>query len=230
MRKKILIVDDNSKNRKDYVNALKEEFDCIEAESGEEGFLKASQFKPALILTDVCMRKVDGIELCKQLKQTPGLTEIPVIICTSVKTDTADQTIGYISGAVGYLIKPIDPQLLLAKVKAHLSQSQAGAQPESTIVIDEMRIDPERRTVCIGKTRVNLTRKEFDLLFELVSAKGRIKTINYLLETIWEYNTEDYNDPHIVRTQISTLKQKLGERFGGRIHAVTGYGYKYEFD
>lgn len=230
MKKQILIVEDNAKNRKDYVNALQKEFDCIEAENGEEGLAKALQFKPALILTDVCMKEIDGVTLCRLIKQTSGLSEIPVIICTSVRTDTSNQTIGYVAGAVGYLVKPVDPELLLAKVKAQLNQSHAVAQADSTIEIAEMHIDPSRRTVYIGKKKIDLTPKEFDILLELVSAKGRVKSVNYLLENIWGYNTEDYNDPHTVKTQISTLRKKLGGKYGERIHAVTGHGYKYEFD
>lgn len=230
MRQKILIVEDNPRNRKAYVAALQGEFDCIEAENGEDGLQKALDLKPALILTDVCMKRLDGVALCRLIKQTSGLAEIPVVMCTSVRTDTADQTTGYKSGAVGYLVKPVAPELLLATVKAQLRQHGAVAQSDLTIEIDGMRIDPSRRTVYIGEKRIDLARKEFDLLFKLVSAKGRVVTINYLLETIWEYNIEDYNDPKTVKTQISTLRKKLGKKFGGRIRAVTGHGYKYEFD
>lgn len=227
MKQKILIVDDNYKERKEYVTALSKDFLCIEAENGAEGLAKALETKPDLIITDACMPEIDGFTLCRLIKQTPEVTKTPVLICTSIKTNVADEISGLEIGAADYLMKPVNPGVLLARVKSHL-RLKTDLQPKNLIEISGMNIDLSGRTVYVGDKPVNLARKEFDILVALASAKGHIVSTNTMLENIWGYNIADYNDPHTVKTQICTLKKKLGKKIASHIITITGYGYKFD--
>lgn len=229
MRYKILVVDDEEDNRVVYKGVLEGEgFSVVLAKSASEALLAAADSRPDLILLDVAMPEMDGIELCRRLKSERGSSAIPVILMSGVHKGEADQTEGIEEGADDYLPKPFSPGLLAAKVRAVLRRYLAPRELEKTIKAEGLALDVQARTLTLKDRRIALTRKEFDLLTTFLRKPGRVLSIPYLLETVWGYDPADYNDPHTVKVHISSLRKKLGLKLGGKIVSVSGLGYRFE--
>ncbi len=226
--KKILLVDDD-RNILEVMRRYLEnhDFSVIFTDNGSEALILARDSKPDLVVADVELPGLDGFALCKALKASPGTARIPVIIISGGRTEDGDIVEGYGRGADDYLVKPFAYPVLTAKINAVLRRYAAGSGNKK-IKEPGLEIDPEARTVKIGAGTVPLTRKEFDLLTLLLEKKGRVLGVPYILETVWGYNTADYNNPHTVETHISSLRKKLGPKLAGRISSVTGHGYKFE--
>lgn len=226
--KKILLVDDDRKMLEVMRRYLENhDFTVIFTDNGSEALILARDSKPDLVVADVELPGLDGFALCNALKASPQTEHTPVIIISGGRTETGDIVEGYGRGADDYLTKPFEFPVLAAKINAVLRRYAAGGEKKK-IKETGLEIDPESRTVRIGAKPVPLTRKEFDLLTLLLEKKGRVLGVPYILETVWGYNTADYNNPHTVETHISSLRKKLGAKLAGRISSVTGHGYKFE--
>lgn len=227
-KEKILIVDDE----KDIVKLLeynlkKEGFRTVTAYDGSEALEKAGHEHPDLILLDVMLPEVDGLEVCKQIKKDPGMRAIPVIMLTARSQET-DKVIGLELGADDYVTKPFGVRELLARVKARLRRThEQDASGADVVQAGDITIDSSRIEVIVNKKPVTLTAKEFELLRTLAKAKGRVLSRDYLLDTILGYDRAAEIQTRTVDVHIRTLRKKLK---GAAKHIVTvkQYGYRFE--
>lgn len=187
----------------------------------------AASARPELIVTDVDMPRMDGFTLCRRIKESRTLRLIPIIIMSGKKVSEADMVSGYTFGADDYVIKPFSYPLLLAKIKAVLRRAEGGVKKSPVLKKGGLELNLEGRTARLNGKPLKLTSKELDLLAALVSNPGRVLSLTGLLESVWGYNTADYNNPHTVEVHISNLRKKTGS-FSRRIIAVPGHGYKFE--
>lgn len=202
-------------------------FSVVPAESGEEALRLARGAPPALVLADVKLTGLGGLELCKAVKAAPETAGTPVIMLSAEKTEDADLVAAYEQGADDYLPKPFSYSLLAAKINAVLRRCSSGRRPRSGKIRQQgLELDPAVRTVKFEGRTTALTRKEFDLLLILLEKKDRVLGVPYLLETVWGHDMATYDNPHTVETHISALRKKLGRKFAGRLVNVTGRGYK----
>lgn len=228
MKERALIVDDDDELLSILKKYLENHgFEIITAANGAQALAAVPAGKPDVIITDVDMPRMDGFTLCRKIKEDRSTAGIPLIIMSGKKISEADMVSGYTFGADDYVTKPFSYPLLLAKVKAVLRRSAGKPKREPCLKKGDLEMDLEGRAVKIKGKPVKLTSKEFDLLAALVSNPGRVLSLTGLLETVWGYNTADYNNPHTVEVHISNLRKKTGS-FSKRIIAVAGHGYKFE--
>lgn len=228
MKERALIVDDDPELLGILGKYLQNHgLETIAAANGTEALAAAASKKPDIIITDVEMPRMDGFALCRRIKDNKALVDIPVIIMTGKKISEADHVSGYGYGADDYVLKPFSYPVLLAKIKAMLRRAARGKKKETVKKIGALELNLEARTIKLKGRPVKLTSKEFDLLSTLTANRGRLLSLNNLLEAVWGYNIADYNDPHTVEVHVSNLRRKIGT-LGKRIKAVAGHGYKFE--
>lgn len=223
----ILIVDDDPTIRNCLADFLKEAgFQVIQAEGADEAILIATQSPPDLILSDVILKGVDGIALCRKIKTDSRTTSIPLILMSGIKTEGDDQVNGLAIGADDYLIKPFEGKLLVAKVQAVLRRYTVPAELADWLKVEGLILDAKAWTVTLEGKAIYLTRKEFDLLLKFLRRRGHILHPSFLLESVWGH-TNDTDDFRTVRVHVSTLRKKIG-RLGKKIINVPGVGYKFD--
>ncbi|WP_335872245.1 response regulator transcription factor [Bacillus sp. 2205SS5-2] len=232
MSKKVLVVDDEKSivTLLQY-NLVQAGYEVITAFDGEEGKNRAIEDKPDMILLDLMLPKLDGIEVCKQLRQFKVMT--PVLMLTA-KDDEFDKVLGLELGADDYMTKPFSPREVVARVKAILRRSQAVieiAQQEEQLdflKIGELKVYPEQYEAYFRDQLLELTPKEFELLMFLVKNKGRVLTRDQLLSAVWKYDFA--GDSRIVDVHISHLRDKIESNTKKPLYIKTirGLGYKME--
>ncbi len=229
MRHKILVVDDEPDNRT-FLKAILEPqgFSVALAQQAAEALDAAEQSSPDLILSDVAMPGLSGLELCRRIKSNARTSRIPIILMSGAQKAEKDQAEGIDLGADDYLTKPFTPRLLLAKINGVLRRFAAPEEFHEILKDMGLALDVQARTVKSGKKRLALTRKEFDLLTTFLRKRGRVLSHLFLLETVWGYDPAVYNDPHTVETHISSLRRKLGPKLSKLIVNVPGVGYRFE--
>lgn len=195
------------------------------AKDGEEALDKARRQPPDLILLDLMLPKVDGLEVCRQLRADSRTAQIPIIMLTA-KTQEADRVVGLELGADDYIPKPFSPRELIARVKAVLRRSRRAELPALWRCAG-LEVDWERRLVKVKSKLVTLTPKEFELLRVLVEKQGRVLTREQLLEQVWGYDQAVEIQSRTVDLHVSQLRQKLAAE-GKRILTVTGAGYRFK--
>lgn len=224
MSKKILIVDD----AKDIVEVLtynldKEGYDVTFAFDGIEAIRKANK-DIDLIILDVMMPKLDGIETCKKLKQNPETRDIPIIFLTAKNTEI-DEVLGLEIGADDYLIKPVSIRRLLARVKTILRRNeQTEISKEEILILDDIEIDPKNYTVKIKSKEISFPKKEFETLLFLVKNKERIVSREMILDSVW--GSDVYVGARTIDVHIRKIREKLLE-YGDRIETIKGVGYRF---
>lgn len=225
--RKILIVEDE----KDIVKMLeynlkKEGFKTVSALDGEEALEMARKELPELILLDLMLPVIDGLEVCKELKKERKTAGIPIIMLTA-KRQEADKIVGLELGADDYVTKPFSPRELIARIRAVLRRiHEKGKLPEA-MQIGDLAIDFGKIAVTVKGKSVELTSKEFELLKTLVQAKGRVLSRDYLLDTIWGFDHAMEIQTRTVDVHIRTLRKKL--KSGAKcIVTVKNYGYRFE--
>lgn len=228
MKERALIVDDDA----DLLSILKrylekDGFEAVLAADGVKALAAAAATKPDIIITDVDMPHMDGFTLCRRVKESKALRNTPLIIMSGKKISEADIVSGYTFGADDYVTKPISYPILMAKAKTLLRRAESRAKPAPLLKKGGLELNLEGRTAKLNGKLLKLTSKELDLLAALVSNPGRVLSLTGLLESVWGYNTADYNNPHTVEVHISNLRKKTGS-FAKRIVAVPGHGYKFE--
>jgi DNA-binding response OmpR family regulator len=229
MRHKILVVDDEAENRSFLKGILEREgFSVAAAQEAREALASAGESSPDLILSDVAMPGMTGVELCRRLKADARTARIPVILMSGAHKDEKDQAEGIDQGADDYLLKPFTPRLMLAKINGVLRRFAAPDEFRDVLKDMGLTLDVQARTVKSGKKRLALTRKEFDLLTTFLRKRGRVLSHMFLLETVWGYDPAVYNDPHTVESHISSLRRKLGPKVSKLIVNVPGVGYRFE--
>jgi DNA-binding response OmpR family regulator len=227
MQESILIIEDE----KDIVKMLeynlqKEGFKTIASYDGESGFSLAVRRQPSLILLDVMLPGMNGLETCKALKREEKTACIPVIMVTA-KSRESDKIVGLELGADDYITKPFSIRELTARIKAVLRRTgEKEAFPE-TFTAGELSVDFSRIQAALKGRPVSLTAKEFELLKALIKAKGRVLSRDYLLDAVWGLENAMDIQTRTVDVHIQTLRKKLGKT-GRRIVTVKNYGYRFE--
>ncbi|MDO8488515.1 MAG: response regulator [Candidatus Omnitrophota bacterium] len=227
MKEKILIVEDE----KDIVKMLrynleKEGFKVIDARDGEDALDSAVRQHPDLILLDLMLPGMDGLEVCKALKKEVKTGSIPIIMLTA-KSQESDKVVGLELGADDYITKPFSPRELIARIKAVLRRATEKEKLPETFQIGDLKIDFAKISVSVKDKLVELTAKEFELLKTLLKAKGRVLSRDYLLDTIWGFDHAMEIQTRTVDVHIRTLRKKLRTAFK-YIVTVKNYGYRFE--
>lgn len=223
MSTKILVVDDEPDALELVEFNLKAAgYEVVTAADGEEGLKKARTASPALILLDVMLPEIDGMEVCKLLKRDPATAAIPVIMLTA-KGAEIDRVLGLELGADDYVTKPFSPRELVLRVKGLLRRGRPTEEKADRIVLGELQIDIPRHEVRIQGKRVELTATEFKLLTVLAQRKGRVQSRDKLLQDVWEY--DNLIDTRTVDTHMRRLREKMG-RAAKYLDTVRGVGYR----
>ncbi len=224
MAKTILIVEDDKDILELIVWHLNTEgYRVFAAGDGIKGYELAGREKPDLIILDLMLPSMDGLEICKRLKRSEAFEHVPVIMLTA-KGEEVDRIVGFELGADDYMVKPFSPRELLLRIRAVLRRADGTTDKAAVIRHNELVIDLEKHTVTIGDNPLELTVTEFNLLLELVQNKGRVRTRDQLLDRVWGYRFEGYH--RTVDTHIRRLRQKLGP-FADDIETVRGIGYRF---
>lgn len=222
----VLVVDDE----KDLVELVKyhlekEGLKCLEARDGETALQLAKERTPDLMVLDLMLPGVDGLEVCRKLRKDPKTSSIAIIMLTA-KAEEVDRIVGLEMGADDYMVKPFSPRELVARVKAVLRRGQAQDMPAIKRV-GTLEVDEGKHQVTVNGTVVELTVKEFDLLCALMRANGRVLNRDQILETVWGYSNAVEIESRTVDVHIRRLREKLGDEFT-RIVTVKGVGYRFE--
>ena len=225
----ILVVDDEASIRELLSFNLKKNGYSVEtAADGREALAKAAGMD--LVLLDIMLPEVDGLEVCRRLKADPQTSGIPIIMLTA-KAEEIDRVLGLELGADDYVVKPFSRRVLLARVKAVLRRSAKDSQSEKgreeTLKIGGLRLDFSSYQAWLHDEPIALTPKEYELLKLLVTNPGRAFTRDELLERIWGY--EYYGDTRTVDVHIRHLRAKLkgDENISKAIETVRGIGYRF---
>lgn len=222
---KILLVDDEL-DILEFLsyNLKKEGYEISTATNGKEAIEVAKSEKPHLIILDVMMPDMDGIETCREIREIPGLKNIIIAFLTARNEDYS-QIAGFDVGADDYINKPIKPRVLASRIKALLKRS-GNSTPELSEKVDlgGIKIDRERYVIIKDSTDINLPKKEFELIALLASKPGKVFTRETILDTVW--GGEVVVGDRTIDVHIRKLREKLGEDL---IKTVKGIGYKFEF-
>lgn len=227
MATKVLIADDDPAILRVVDSWLKEAgFSVCRCGSGSDVIEAVRRAKPEVVLMDVLLGDANGMQLCARLRQDRATQRIPVILMSGSKTEDEDLVSGLRGGADDYLFKPLKAKVLIAKLNTILRRFAAPEELEDELSRYGLVLNVSERTVKVKGKEVPLTRKEFDLLTVFLRKAGRLLKPQYLLEAVWGYETDAYNDPHTVHVHISRLKKKLGPSFSRHITNVIGSGYR----
>jgi len=223
MSSTVLLIEDEKRLReivKDYFH--NEDFIVIEAADGEEGIKKFNEHEIDLIILDLMLPKIDGLEVCKYIREKSNL---PIIMLTA-KSEEEDQLLGFEMGTDEYVTKPFSPKILVAKAKSVLRRTMEMKEEDSDAkTICGITINTSSRLAYINGEQLHLTHKEFELLAYLIENKGIVLTRDQLLNNIWGF---DYvGDGRTVDTHIKKLRHKIGEK-AKHITTVIRVGYKFE--
>ena len=229
MKETILIVEDERDIVKmlDY-NLKKEGYKILVTHDGEDALDAANTKHPDLILLDLMLPGLDGLEVCKQLKLERKTASIPVIMLTA-KAQESDKIVGLELGADDYVVKPFSPRELIARIKAVLRRGKEKDRLPEILKIGELVIDFSKIAVTVKNKPVELTSKEFELLKTLVKARGRVLSRDYLLDNIWGFDHAIEIQTRTVDVHIRTLRKKLKTASKG-IVTVKNYGYRFEYE
>lgn len=219
--KKILVVDDEWKIRKlikDYL--VREGYSVDEAGDGEEGLDLFFQTTYDIVILDIMMPKIDGWSVCRKIREE---SQVPIIMLTA-RADESDQLFGFELETDEYMIKPFNPKLLVAKVKA-LLRRDGKIVDKTYLEFGDLIIDTSKREVKLEDVILELTPKEYDLLYFFIENKGLALSREKILNSVWGWDY--FGDSRTVDTHIKRLRKKIGDNF---IQTVRGFGYKFEGD
>ncbi len=224
MARKILIVDDEPLIVKGLRFSLEQDGYMIDAAyDGEEALAKVKEGEFDLILLDVMLPKLDGMQVCQQIRE---FSNVPIIMLTA-KGDDMDKILGLEYGADDYMTKPFNVLEVKARIKTIIRRAYGSESADDDIVIHGMRIRMESRTVTIEGRAINLTAKEFDLLKLFASNPGKVFSREQLLEIVWKY---DYlGDLRTVDVHIRRLREKIEKHPGQPEFIFTKWGVGYYF-
>jgi phosphate regulon transcriptional regulator PhoB len=223
---RILIVEDEADIRDLLAFHLEREgYHVSRARTGSEALRQIRVAPPDLVLLDLMLPEVDGLEVCRRVRQDPRTSALPIVMLTA-KGEEVDRVLGLEMGADDYVVKPFSPKEVVARVRAVLRRTRAprGAAP---ITSGRLTIDAGRHVVEVNGRPVELTPKEFDLLRALAEAEGRVLSREFLLDRVWGYAAAGEIESRTVDVHVRRLRVKLGDE-GRRIVTVKGVGYRLE--
>jgi DNA-binding response OmpR family regulator len=182
---------------------------------------------PDLVVLDLMLPEVDGLEVCRRLRRDTRTASVPIIMLTA-KSDEVDRVVGLEVGADDYVGKPFSPKELVARVRAVLRRSRPD-QATTALSVGPVALDPARHAVTVSGQPIVLTPKEFDLLQALLESAGRVLSREYLLNRVWGYARADAIESRTVDVHVRRLRAKLGDT-GSRIETVKSVGYRFGAD
>jgi len=220
---KILIVDDDP----DIIEILtynlsNEGYNVKSAVNGIEAIKKAKKFIPDIILLDVMMPEMDGIEACSNLREIESLSK-SMIIFLSARGEDFTQIAAFDAGADDYINKPVKPKILLKKISSISRRILSENNNTSNIIVGSLVIDRESYTVTLEKNEISLPRKEFELLYLLASKPGKVLTRDEIMFKVW--GTQVVVGDRTIDVHVRKLREKIGEKY---IKTIKGVGYKFK--
>lgn len=222
-RKTILVVDDEQ-DLLDLIeyNLKKEGFDVLKAEDGLEGIDVARKHRPDLVLLDIMMPKMDGLEVVERMRSDKKIKRIPIIFLTA-RGDEKTEVEGLDKGGDDYITKPISTTKLISRIKAVLRRFEETEEMADQINVHDIVIDKDRYIVTQGEEEFHLPRKEFELLYFLANRKGKVMDRQTLLNHVWGDNV--YVVDRTVDVHVRKIREKLGKEY---IETVKGVGYRFK--
>lgn len=223
---KILIVDDNKQITsilEEY--AKKEGYSTQIARDGQEAIREFEKINPDIILLDVMMPKMDGFEVCREIRKK---SNVPILMITA-RGEDFERIMGLDIGADDYIVKPFSPPEVMARVRAILRRLNPGEEKKQSILaLHNLEINLDEYRVSVAGQPVSLTKKEIEILWTLVSNRNRVFSRDHLLNSVWGYDY--FGDTRTVDSHIKRLRAKLDpyEKDGWEIKTIWGVGYKFE--
>jgi len=224
IKQKILIVDDEPDIREliEY-NLKKEGYLVFTASNGQEGVSEAKRSKPDLIILDIMMPKMDGIEACRILRSMNDFKNTFMVFLTA-RSEEYSEIAGFNVGADDYIAKPIKPRALVSRINAILRRNSHAEEPaDNKLEISDLTIDRETYLVYRNGEKIVLAKKEFELLYLLASKPGKVFTREVILKSVWEDSVVVTN--RTIDVHVRKVREKLGDEY---ISTVKGVGYKFE--
>ena len=224
MSKQTILVVDDERDLLDLIeyNLKKEGFKVLKAENGEEGISKAKEHRPDLILLDIMMPKMDGLEAVEIMRKDDDLKKTPIIFLTA-RSDEKTEIDGLNKGGDDYITKPISTTKLVSRIKAVLRRFDDSEQTANKLEVHDLQIDKDRYIVLQEGNEFQLPRKEFELLFFLASRNGKVLDRQTLLNKVWGDNI--YVVDRTVDVHVRKIREKLGDHY---IETVKGVGYRFK--
>lgn len=224
MSKQTILVVDDERDILDLIeyNLKIEGFDVLKAENGEEGIRKAKESRPDLILLDIMMPKMDGLEAVEIVRRDKDLKKTPIIFLTA-KSDEKTEIESLNKGGDDYITKPISTIKLVSRIKAILRRLDSSEPAANKLEVHDLQIDKDRYIVLKEGRDYHLPRKEFELLFYLASRKGRVLDRQVLLNKVW--GDKVYVVDRTVDVHVRKIREKLGDHY---IETVKGVGYRFK--
>ena len=226
--KRVLVIEDD----KDIVelvryNLEKDGFQVQSSTEGATGLAQIRKAPPDLLVLDLMLPKLSGLEICKEVRKDVGLNRLPILIL-SAKGEEADRVVGLELGADDYVTKPFSPRELVARVKALLRRTEPGAPSEKPVEIGPLRIDPAAYRVTRGGKSVPMSTLEFRLLYFLAARPNRVFTRDQLLDGVW--GTERFVTPRSVDVYVRRLREKIemDPQHPAYMKTIRGAGYLFE--
>jgi two-component system, OmpR family, phosphate regulon response regulator PhoB len=223
-RPKILVVEDDS----DILKLLEYNiggagFEVLTSQDGHEALVLAKRQLPALVVLDLMLPGIDGLEICKELKRNPETAGIPVIMLTA-RGEEVDRIVGLELGADDYVVKPFSPRELILRIRAVLRRLVAEAATTTILQEEGLQVDLQAHRVLVDGQPLELTATEFKLLVELIRSRGKVQSRDQLLDKVWGYQFEGY--ARTVDTHVRRLRQKLAH-YADWVETVRGVGYRF---
>ncbi len=221
---KILLVDDEQ-DILDFLsyNLEKESYLVDTATNGKDAIVKAKKNPPDLIVLDVMMPGMDGIETCREIRQIESLKNVLIAFLTARNEDYS-QIAGFDVGADDYITKPIKPRVLVSRIKALLRRASVTGSQSDVLEVGGIRVEKDRHMVVKNGIEISLPKKEFKLLALLISKPGKVFSREYILQHVW--GNEVVVGDRTIDVHIRKLREKIGDDY---IKTIKGVGYKFEF-
>ena len=222
---KVLVVDDESDILEllEY-NLTKEGYEVKTAQDGKTAVEKAQKFQPQLILLDIMMPNQDGVETCRQLRETPESANAFIIFLTA-RSEEYSEVAAFENGADDYITKPIKPRALMSRINAYFRRDIKKQKDSNKITIGNLMIDRTSYTVTVDGKQVSLPKKEFELLYFLAQNPNKVFNRDDLLQNIW--GSDVYVLARTVDVHVRKVREKVGD---GYISTVKGVGYKFDME
>jgi phosphate regulon transcriptional regulator PhoB len=226
MAGRVLIVEDEPDIRDLLAWHLEREgYQVSRSRTGLEALRQIEAAPPDLVLLDLMLPELDGLEVCRRLRRERATASLPIVMLTA-KGEELDRVLGLELGADDYIVKPFSPKEVVARVRAVLRRTRP-APDSGPVRLGGLAIDPGARTVAVDGAAVTLTPKEYDLLWALADARGRVLSREFLLDRVWGYRAASEIESRTVDVHVRRLRVKLGPE-GRRIATVKSVGYRLD--
>lgn len=224
MSKQTILVVDDEQDLLDLIeyNLRQEGYSVLKAENGKDGIQMAKEHMPDLVLLDIMMPQMDGIEVCDRMREDSTLSHIPIIFLTA-RSDEKTEIEGLNKGADDFITKPISTTKLVSRIKAVLRRFEETEEKVQKLSVHDLEIDRDRYIVTRGDEEFQLPRKEFELLYYLASKRGKVRDRQTLLNKVWGDNI--YVVDRTVDVHVRKIREKLGDHY---IETVKGVGYRFK--